>query len=100
MKIFEETITLDDMNEPVKVIPFGDIHIGAAGVNITYLKNTIEWIRKTPNCYAIGMGDYCDCIDVKDKRFDIKLEKDIEQLQIQLCFVQEENITKKQVKIY
>jgi predicted phosphodiesterase len=72
MKIFEETITLDDKNEPVKVVPFGDIHIGAAGVNIAYLKNTIDWIAKTPNCYAIGMGDYCDAIDIKDKRFDIK----------------------------
>lgn len=72
MKIFEETITLDDKDESAKVIPFGDIHIGAAGVNKNYLKNTIEWIRKTPNVWAIGMGDYCDCIDVKDKRFDIK----------------------------
>lgn len=72
MKIFEETITLDDKDEPAKIIPFGDIHIGAAGVNVNYLKNTIEWIRKTENCYAIGMGDYCDCIDIKDKRFDIK----------------------------
>ena len=60
MKIFEETITLDDVKEPAKVIPFGDIHIGAAGVNKTYLKNTINWIEKTDNCFAIGMGDYCD----------------------------------------
>src|SRR3989304_7383755 len=72
MKIFEETITLDNKNEPVKIVPFSDIHIGAAGVNTTYLKNTIKWIEETPNCYAIGVGDYCDCIDIKDKRFDIK----------------------------
>jgi predicted phosphodiesterase len=72
MKIFEETIKLDNVKEAVKIIPFGDIHIGAAGVNIPYLKNTIDWIKNTPNCYAIGMGDYCDCIDIKDKRFDIK----------------------------
>jgi predicted phosphodiesterase len=72
MDVFEEIITLDDKEEPAKVIPFGDIHIGAAGVNKNYLKNTIEWIRKTDNCFAIGMGDYCDCIDIKDKRFDIK----------------------------
>ena len=73
MKQFEKTINIPkDINESIKIIPFGDIHIGAAGVNKTYLKNTIDWIKKTDNCYAIGMGDYCDCIDIKDKRFDIK----------------------------
>lgn len=72
MKVFEDTITLDDKKDPSKIIPFSDIHIGAAGVNKVYFKNTIEWIRKTPNTYAIGLGDYCDCIDMKDKRFDIK----------------------------
>jgi len=72
MDVFETTITLDNKNEPARIVPFGDIHIGAAGVNKTYLKNTIDWIENKENCYAIGMGDYCDCIDIKDKRFDIK----------------------------
>jgi len=78
MDALERIITLEDeefrMKEEyrAKIIPFGDIHIGAAGVNKSYLKKTVDWIEKTPNTWAIGMGDYCDCIDIKDKRFDIK----------------------------
>lgn len=77
MKVIEKTITLDDKKEPLILIPFSDIHLGADGCNKTYLKNTIEWIKKKPNCYAIGLGDYCDCIIMNDKRFDIKsVDKD------------------------
>lgn len=81
MKIIEKIITLTDKDKPLIIIPFGDIHLGAAGCNKTYLKNTIEWIRDTENCFAIGMGDYCDCITMEDrKRFDIKsIDKDFLQ---------------------
>ncbi len=72
MKIFEETIKLEDKEKPARIVPFGDIHIGAAGVNKAYLKNTIDWIAKTPNVWAMGIGDNVDAIDIKDKRFDIK----------------------------
>lgn len=72
MKFLEKTITLDDKREPAKIIPFSDVHTGARGVNKPYFKNTVNWIEKTDNAYAIGVGDYCDCIDIKDKRFDIK----------------------------
>ena len=72
MKVIEKVITLSDKNSPLIVVPFGDIHLGADGCNKTYLRNTIDWIRKTPNCYAIGMGDYVDAIAIGDKRFDIK----------------------------
>ncbi len=72
MDIFKEIVTLEEKTEPVRVVPFSDIHIGAAGVNKKYLKNTIDWIKREPNVYAMGIGDYCDCIDIKDKRFDIK----------------------------
>jgi len=72
MKVFEKTITLEDKKEPLVIIPFSDIHIGASGVNKSYLQKTIAWIKNKPNCYAIGLGDYCDAINLKDKRFDIK----------------------------
>lgn len=72
MKIIDKTITLEDKKEPLTIVPIGDIHLGADGCNIEYLKNTIEWIRTKENCVVIGMGDYCDCITIGDKRFDIK----------------------------
>jgi len=82
MDALEKTITLEEektrKNEyRAKIIPFGDIHMGAAGVNKSYLKKTIDWIEDTPNCWAIGIGDNIDAIDIKDKRFDIKsVDKD------------------------
>lgn len=72
MKVFEKTIILDDKTKPLILIPFGDIHIGASGVNKGYFNKTIKFIKETPNCYAIGMGDFVDAINIKDKRFDIK----------------------------
>lgn len=72
MKVIEKTITLEDKKEPLVLIPFSDLHLGADGFNKTYFKNTVEWIKNKPNCYAIGLGDYCDCIIMNDKRFDIK----------------------------
>ncbi len=72
MKVIEKVITLTNKDEPLSIVPLGDIHLGADGCNIEYLKNTIEWIRKTPNSYMIGLGDYLDCIIMNDKRFDIK----------------------------
>lgn len=72
MKVFEKEITLANKAHPMRVIPIGDIHIGAANVNKAKLNEIIEWIKRTENTYVIGMGDYCDCIDIKDKRFDIK----------------------------
>lgn len=72
MQVFEKRLTLEKPEEPAILIPFGDVHLGAAGCNKSYLKNTIEWIKNKPNCYAVGLGDYLDCIIMNDKRFDIR----------------------------
>jgi len=87
MKIIEKTITLEDIEEPLVIVPFSDIHFGATEVNKTRFHNLIEWIKNKPNCFAIGLGDYCDCIVMNDKRFDIKsidpyFMKDLDNLPI------------------
>lgn len=51
-------------------MPIGDVHFSSANCNLKYFKKTIEYIKNTPNCYVIGMGDFWDCIIPKDKRFD------------------------------
>jgi len=77
MEKIRKLITLDNVREPVSIIPFSDIHLGADGCNKKYLRNTVKWIENKENCYAIGIGDYCDCITIGDKRFDIKsVDKD------------------------
>jgi len=52
------------------VVPIGDVHLGNKGCEIQRLKEMVEWIRTKENCYWIGMGDYIDCINYTDKRFD------------------------------
>lgn len=72
MEIVEHKITLEDLNKPLVIIPIGDIHIGAKGVDLAYLKKTIDWIMRTPNAYWVGMGDYAECIIHTDPRFDAR----------------------------
>lgn len=72
MKAIEVTITLEDKKEPLILIPFGDVHLGNANCDKKYFKKTLAWIENKPNAYAVGMGDYCDCIVTQDKRFDFK----------------------------
>ena len=51
------------------VIPLGDIHIGAKACDETRFKETVARIAGDENCYWIGMGDYCDFIQMLDPRF-------------------------------
>jgi len=54
------------------VIPIGDIHIGNIGFDEQKLRRLVKWISEKENVFWIGMGDYCECITLSDKRFDIK----------------------------
>ena len=47
----------------IKVIPLGDIHVGAPENQCDWEKvlREIQYILETPDCYMIGMGDYMDC---------------------------------------
>lgn len=49
--------------EQIEIIPLGDAHFGSPNCNFKSLVNLIEYIKNTPNCYVIGMGDYWDCFD-------------------------------------
>lgn len=57
-------------SDQIEIIPFGDVHFGSPNCNLKKFKDLINYISLTPNCYAIGMGDYWDCITHQDKRFD------------------------------
>lgn len=70
MEVITKTITLEDVTEPLVIIPLGDVHLGNASVDIVKLKGTIDYIRNKTNCYAVLMGDLADAIMTNDKRFD------------------------------
>jgi hypothetical protein len=54
----------------LRIVPIGDVHLGAAGCDEELLAATVAEIAANPDCRWIGMGDYCDFINKSDKRFD------------------------------
>lgn len=72
MEINEYVIKLKTRStkEWIYVIPLGDLHLGNAGCDIDKFKRQVNYIKSKSNCYWIGMGDYLDCINYTDKRFD------------------------------
>lgn len=53
-----------------RIVPLGDIHLGAAGCDEKLLAAKVKEIAEDPDCYWIGMGDYCEFINRSDRRFD------------------------------
>ena len=47
----------------VRIIPLGDIHVGAPDNQCDWgkVERELQYILETPDCYMIGMGDYMDC---------------------------------------
>jgi hypothetical protein len=50
--------------------PIGDIHLGAAACDEPLLGDVVKRVAADPDRYWIGMGDYCEWINVRDPRFD------------------------------
>jgi hypothetical protein len=54
----------------IRIVPLGDVHIGAAACDEEQFKQTVKYIRDE-GIYWIGMGDYAEFINKKDPRFDM-----------------------------
>ena len=70
MEINLRTIKIYNKTEWTHIIPIGDIHMGNVGCDVEKLKELVAWIKEKDNVYWIGMGDFFDCINYTDKRFD------------------------------
>jgi len=64
--------TIDCEGELVRLVPLGDIHRGHKNCDWAKLIEIIEWIKRDPKCFWIGMGDYGDSIvpSHDEKRWD------------------------------
>jgi len=71
MKIITKRIPLESRGDVVRIVPIGDVHIGASACNEALLQRTIDRIAADESCYWIGLGDYCEFINVSDKRFSV-----------------------------
>jgi len=56
-------------NEEIIIVPIGDIHYENAGCDLKALRETIAFVKETPRCFAIVMGDVIDGIAINDKRY-------------------------------
>lgn len=70
MEITKKEITYASRSEHFNLVGLGDIHLGNAGCDLKKLKEITDWIKSTPRTFWIGTGDYIDCINIADPRFD------------------------------
>jgi hypothetical protein len=61
-------IDYESRSETFEIIPLGDVHLGAKACDEKLLSEKIEYIRYSPSCYWVGLGDMMDCISRHDKR--------------------------------
>lgn len=52
----------------------GDIHAGTIHCVEDHIKRKVDEIKNRKNAYWLGMGDYCEWITPRDKRFDPNLK--------------------------
>lgn len=72
MEIASKHIRYGSRTDHFSLIPIGDIHLGNAGCDIDKLKETVAFIKSSPNTLACLMGDILECIVPNDPRFDPK----------------------------
>jgi hypothetical protein len=70
MRVITKRISYPSRSDQFNVVGIGDMHLGSIGFDEKHLLEIVEWIRNSRNTYWIGMGDYCECINPTDKRFD------------------------------
>lgn len=70
MRVIRHEVDLDSRSEVIRLYPIGDIHIGAAACDEDRLVRMVHRVKADPTARWIGMGDYGDYINVRDKRFN------------------------------
>jgi hypothetical protein len=61
-------ITVDKLEEPIYLIPFGDVHRFADLCAVDKWKSFCEWAKKKKRCYFLGMGDYDDIASTSERK--------------------------------
>jgi hypothetical protein len=70
VRVITKNIAYNSKSDKFNIIGLGDTHLGSIGFDEKHLIETVNWIKQTPRTYWIGMGDFCECINPTDKRFD------------------------------
>jgi len=65
--LHKHTITFKKWNEPILLVPFGDVHRNAPLCNTEKWLESLDQMRKLKNAYFIGMGDYDDLASASER---------------------------------
>ena len=66
--VHEFKISVDKLNEPIYLIPFGDIHRSSPSCHKEKWFEFLTWAKKKKRCYFLGMGDYDDLASASERK--------------------------------
>ena len=72
MILHDLVTTHKSRSDTFRLYPIGDIHLGAAACDVDALRKTLSEIEQDDSALWVGMGDFAECINLQDKRFDVK----------------------------
>ena len=65
--IHEFEIPISSFNEPIYLIPFGDVHRSAPLCHTEKWLEFLDWAKNKKRCYFLGMGDYDDLASASER---------------------------------
>jgi len=70
MRCITRKTVYQSRSDEFRLIPLGDVHMGNRLTEEKLLRRIVKEIEEDPLCYWLGLGDYCDYINMRDPRFD------------------------------
>jgi hypothetical protein len=70
VKVITRHIDHDSRSDIFRIYAFGDLHLGNANANDMALRILVKQIAADDHALWVGMGDYCDFINIHDPRWD------------------------------
>lgn len=66
--IHHVNIPVTEINKPIYLIPWGDLHRFASLCSVKKWQEFCEWAKNKPNSYFLGMGDYDDLASASERK--------------------------------
>jgi hypothetical protein len=79
--IHQVDIPIKKLDEPIYLIPFGDIHRSSPMCHTQKWLEFLDWAKKKKNAYFLGMGDYDDLASASERK--ILVNKDLHDSSLQ-----------------
>lgn len=107
MKVYTKTVTYENAGDRIKLIAFGDVHVGAANCDMDGFQQMLKQHGRKKDTYLIDMGDACDMIIQSDsKRFRLStihrdfIQRAVESKEGESDFEIIEDIVDEEIKWY